>query len=73
MDESFIKDLDLIKLSPDVIAIEYFLPKKISFIEKINYISSCDLIKDLREKGFTLQSICGPTLILVSIKSKKNL
>lgn len=71
MDEVFINDLDLIKLAPDIIAIEYFIPKNISFTDKISYILKCDLILNLKEKGFVLQSVCGPTLILVRIKSKK--
>lgn len=71
MDEIFIKDLNLTELSPDIIAIEFFLPKEISFVDKVSYISSCNLIKDLSEKGFVLQSICGPTLIFVRIQSYK--
>ena len=71
IDEVIIKDLDIIKLSPDVIAIEYFIPKKISFINKLDYIVDSDLIRYLKEKGFALQSISGPTLILVRIKSKQ--
>jgi len=70
MDEFFIKDLDLKKLAPDVLAIEYFIPKQISYLDKIKYLSNCDLILNLKTKGYALQSICGPTLILVRVQSK---
>lgn len=69
MDEIFLKDLDLIKLSPDVIAVEFFIPKKISIVNKVDFIINCDLVKDLKEKGYILQSIAGPTLIFIRLKS----
>lgn len=71
LDEDFISDLDLIKLAPDIIAVEHFPPKHISAWEKIPYLAnSCELNKKLEGRGFILQSVCGPTLIFVRAASQ---
>lgn len=72
LDEQFISDLDLIDLAPDVIAVEHFPPSDVSDWNKIEYlVNSCEINKKLRDQGFILQSICGPTLIFVRASSRK--
>ena len=72
IDTEFVNDLDLEKIKPDVIAIESFLPENVSDWDKMSYLAnSCSLVRNLRNRGYNLQSVCGPTLILVRIESKK--
>ena len=72
LDDEFVRDLDLAKLAPDVLAVEYFLPSHIPVWDKMSFlVNSCDVIKDIQKKGFVLQSICGPTLIMVRTASRK--
>ena len=67
MDEKVLLDFDLGLLKPDVIAIESFLPKSEIYLDKIKYHSKSNLTENLAQKGYTLQSICGPTLIFTRI------
>lgn len=72
VDEKFVDDLDLEGLKPDVIAIESFLPENASAWDKMSYLAnSCILVHNLRDRGYNLQSVCGRTLILVRMESKK--
>lgn len=65
VDDEVLLSFDLDKLAPDVIAVEHFLPKEVSDWNKIEYLSSCRLVRKMKDKGFSLQSICGPTLIFL--------
>ena len=67
LDEQVILDFDLSLLKPDVIAIESFLPKGSSSLNKIRYHCSSHLTQKLAERGYSLQSICGPTLIFLRV------
>jgi hypothetical protein len=70
LDEEFLNDLDIGALAPDLIAVEHFIPKNVSDWSKLTYIAnSCDLVNNLKSQGFSLQSICGPTLIFVRTAS----
>ena len=72
LDYEVISCLDLEELKPDVIAIESFAPEDVSYADKINYHANENtLVKHLNTCGYSLQSICGPTLILIRIKSKR--
>lgn len=67
LDEQVILDFDLSFLKPDIIAIEKFLPEGLSYLEKIQYHCTSNLSKKLAKSGYTLQSICGPTLIYMRV------
>lgn len=72
LDHQFLSDLDLVELAPDVVAVEHFLPEGVSDWEKDTFFAnSCLLVSDMRRRKFSLQSICGPTLIFVRIDSRK--
>jgi hypothetical protein len=71
LDEEVLLEFDLYKLAPDIIAIEHFLPKEVSDWSKISYLSSCRLVNEMKDRGFSLQSISGPTLIFLRTSSKK--
>ena len=73
IDTEFVNDFDLERIKPDVIAIESFLPENVPDWDKISYLAnSCDLVRNLGNRGYNLQSVCGPTLILVRIESKRD-
>lgn len=70
LDDRFLKDLKLEVLVPDVVAVEKFIPDFISDWDKITYLANdCDLVKSMTERGYSLQSVCGPTLIFVRVAS----
>jgi len=72
LDHEFLSDLDLVELAPDVVAVERFLPRGVSDCEKDTFLAnSCELVSGMRRRNFSLQSICGPTLIFVRIESRK--
>ena len=72
LDYEILTSLDLKQLKPDIVAIESFPPLKLDYQLKIDYYLRDDLIvKHLKTLGYSLQSICGPTLIFIRIKSKK--
>ena len=72
LDHEFLCDLDLVELAPDVVAVERFLPEGISDWEKDIFLAnSCELVSNMRRRNFSLQSVCGPTLIFVRIESRK--
>lgn len=68
-DEAILRDLDLSALGADVIAIEVFLPESVSPWAKIDWLRESPIVHHLTEKGYSLQSICGPTLIFVRVAS----
>ena len=69
IDEDILRDLNLHRLKADVIAIEHFLPSRISPWMKIPHLLSEPLVAYLAANGYSLQSICGPTLVFVRIAS----
>lgn len=68
LDQEVLLEFDLRKLIPDIIAIEHFLPKHTSNWDKISYLSSCVLVREMQNRGYCLQSICGPTLIFLRLQ-----
>lgn len=73
LDEQVLHDLQLPSLKPDVVAVECFLPADVSCWEKISWIvQDSSLVASMSHWGYSLQSICGPTLVFVRISSKLN-
>ena len=70
LDEKILRDCDLSRLKPDVIAIEQFVPKTVPVWEKVTYLSTCSVTTYMSESAFSLQSICGPTLIFLRKASR---
>lgn len=66
LDYEVASGLDLEILAPDVVVIEEFKPKDVKTQDKISwYLDESQTVRMLRDRGFSLMSIVGPTLIFV--------
>jgi hypothetical protein len=71
LDDQVLHDLQLQSLRPDVVAVESFLPVNVSDWQKISWIvNGSPVVAAMNAWGYSLQSICGPTLVFVRIDSK---
>jgi hypothetical protein len=72
LDQEVLLDLCLDDLKPDVVAVESFIPATVSNWDKLRwYTEESPLVQSLSSLGYSLQSVCGPTLIFVRINSLK--
>ena len=72
LDGQVLHDLQLQSLCPDVVAVESFLPAHVSNWNKLSWIvQESPVVAAMNEWGYSLQSICGPTLVFVRIESKQ--
>lgn len=72
LDEQVLCDLNLEKLIPDVVAVENFIPANVSAWPKLNWIvEESPIVKTMNHSGYSLQSVCGPTLVFVRKASLK--
>lgn len=70
LDEQVLCDFHLETLQPDVVAVESFLPANVSAWRKINWIlEESPIVKSMIRSGYSLQSVCGPTLVFVRKES----
>jgi hypothetical protein len=70
LDHRVLMDLQLEKLRPDVVAVESFLPHDVSNWDKVRWHSvDSPLVRFLGRSGYSLQSVCGPTLVLLRTES----
>ena len=65
LDEQVLQDLHLEALRPDVVAVESFIPADISAWQKMEWIVEQSPIVNALSGSYSLQSICGPTLVFV--------
>lgn len=71
LDEQALHDLNVERLRPDVVAVESFLPQGIDPWQKIAwYVHDSSVVNTMRTSGYSLQSICGPTLVFVRKASR---
>lgn len=72
-DYEILQDIGLDSLRPDVVAAEDHMPQSVSQWDRIDYYNNrSPLVFLMKNKGYSLQSICGPTLIFVRIASFKD-
>ncbi len=66
LDESVIKDLDLLRLNCDVVAAECYPPSSIKTEDYLSYyVNHSTYVRYFIEIGYKLASVVGPTLIFV--------
>ena len=71
LDERVLSDFQLESLRPDVVAVESFLPEGVSDWRKISwYCSESPIVQTMDLAGFSLQSVCGPSLVFVRMASR---
>jgi len=71
LDDQVLQDLNVERLRPDVVAVESFLPREIDLWQKIAwYVHDSPVVKAMEASGYSLQSICGPTLVFVRKASR---
>ena len=72
LDQQVLQDLRLCELKPDIIALESFPPVGVSCWNKIRWLSlESPMVQFLEKTNYSLQSICGPTLIFLRKESLK--
>lgn len=72
LDYEVASGLDLERLAPDLVAIEEFKPKHVLISEKISwYLDESQTVKMLRDRGYSLMSIVGPTLIFIANRNSQ--
>lgn len=74
LDEQVLCDLDLQNLIPDIVVVECFQPADVSVWDKVIWIvEKSSTVKLMTSSGYSLQSVCGPSLVFVRIASKQKL
>lgn len=70
LDWQVLKDLKPDQLRADVVAVESFVSRNLSPWDKVRWhVSDSELVQAMTKAGYSLQSICGPTLVFVFIAS----
>jgi len=71
MDEEVIQNIDFAEFPFEILLVEDFIPKKSDWRNKIFHLINGPVYHSLFEQGYSLQHVCGPTLIFCRIQSKK--
>lgn len=72
LDHRVLKNLQLEVLRPDVVAVESFLPSDVHDWHKVAWFAcKSPLVATMDARGYSLQSICGPTLVFTRQVSRK--
>ena len=69
LDFDVLRSFNLSELNIDIVAVEHFIPSYVHDHEKVAWLAlKSELTQFMVHNNFSLQSICGPTLIFVKLK-----